>query len=236
MLDSIRTLTDLPAGEEVHLAREDIAAARGRHALQKEARCRARECVEQAQRDAEAIHGHAFEQGYAEGLLRVTGALVDGLLASQTLGRQLRKDLARATADLLGQTLSQPQWLDDMLERWLAGQSAVSGAVLHLLLPMHCRARGHEWRERLRHSWPGELILEYHPQDRYVLRLADQLLEFDVEATRERLEPRLLANIAQLPASVRVLDQAALQALTNLYASFVAEATPTVAQEVLRED
>lgn len=236
MLDSIRSLADLPIGEDVRLAREDIAAARRRQRLQLEAQRRARECVEQARRDAEAIQGHAFQQGYAEGLLRVTAELVDGLRTSQTLGLQLRNDLARAARDLLGQALSHPQWLDEMLERWLAGQSGSVGAVLQVLLPLHCRTCGHEWRERLRTRWPGELILEYHPQERYVLRLADQLLEFDIEATRERLEPRLLASIAQLPPSVRTLDQKALQALTHLYASFAADAAPTDADEVRDED
>ncbi|BBP60568.1 oxygen-regulated invasion protein OrgB [Pseudomonas sp. St316] len=221
MLDSIRSLADLPVGEDVHLAREDIAAARRRRCLQLEAQRRARESVEQARRDAEAVHAQAFQQGYAEGVLRATGHLADGLLNSQTLGLQLHNELARAAHDLLAQVLSQPQWLDDMLENWLAGQSSDAGAALHLLLPQHCRARGNEWRERLRQRWPGQLLLEYHPQDRYVLRLADQLLEFDVETARERLAPRLLASIADLPESVRVLDQASQQALKQLCLSFV---------------
>lgn len=239
MLDSIRSLADLPVGEDVRLAREDIAAARRRQRLQLEAQRRARECVEQARRDAEAVHAEAFQQGYAEGVLRATGHLTDGLLKSQALGLQLRNELARAAHDLLAQVLSQPQWLDDMLENWLAGQSSDSGAALHLLLPQHCRARGNEWRERLRQRWPGQLLLEYHPQDRYVLRLADQLLELDVQATQKRLTPRLLASITNLPESVRSLDQISLQALTDVCTSFVErsdEPTPTAPAEVAHED
>jgi hypothetical protein len=235
MLDSIRTLTDLPVGEDVHLAGEDIAAARRRHALQREAQRRARECVEQAQRDADAVHARAFQQGYAEGVLRATGHLADGLLKSQTLGLQLRNDLAQAAHDLLAQALSCPQWLDEMLERWLAGRPGESGAVLQVLLPAHCRPRGHELRERLRTLWAGELILEYHPQDRYVLRLVDQLLEFDVETTLKQLEPRLLGSIANLPESVRSLDQGSRQALADLCASFT-DSTPTGPAEVRHED
>lgn len=235
MLDSIRTLTDLPACEDVRLAREDIAAARRRQRLQLEAQRRARACVEQAHRDAEALHARAFQQGYAEGILRATEHLADGLLKSQRLGLQLRSDLALAARDLLAQALSHPQWLDEMLERWLAGQAGDSGAVLHLLLPLHCRPRGNALRERLRTRWPGELILEYHPQDRYVLRLADQLLEFDVEATRERLVPRLLASLANLPETVRLLDQASRQALADMCASFT-DFAPTDTAEVRHED
>ncbi|EJL05258.1 MULTISPECIES: hypothetical protein [Pseudomonas] len=236
MLDSIRSLTDLSVGEHVHVAREDIAAARSRQRLQREARRRARECVEQAQRDAEAVHARAFQQGYAEGVLRMAGHLGDGLLKSQTLGLQLRNELARAAHELLAQALSQPQWLDEMLERWLAGQADNCGAVLHVLLPLHCRLRGRELRERLSQQWAGELVLEYHSQERYVLRLADQLLEFDVETIRERLAPRLLASIAALPESVRSLDQVALQALTDLCSSFVERPINSTATEVNHED
>lgn len=235
MLDSIRSLTDLPVYKDARLAREDIIAARRRHALQREARRRARECVEQAQREADAVHAQAFQQGYAEGILRATGHLADGLLKSQTLALQLRNELARAASDLLAQTLSRPQWLDEMLERWLAGQARDPGAVLRVLLPLHCRPRGDELRDSLRERWAGELIVEYHPQDRYVLRLADQLLEFDVETVRQRLAPRLLASIADLPESVRTLDQASLQALTELCSSF-AVTTQTTPGEVRHED
>jgi hypothetical protein len=235
MLDSIRTLTDVPVGEEVHLAREDIVAARRRHALQLEAQRRARECVEQARREAEAVHALAFQQGYAEGILRASEHLADALLKTQALGLQLRNDLARAAGDLLGQALSRPEWLDEMLERWLAGQPGDSGAVLHLLLPLHCRPRSQALRESMGKRWSGELILEYHPQERYVLRLADQLLEFDVEATRERLAPRLLASLVNLPETVRSLDEASMQALTQLCSSFT-DSEPSDPAEVSDEN
>ncbi|MNP57030.1 hypothetical protein D3C76_1518130 [compost metagenome] len=100
---------------------------------------------------------------------------------------------------------------------------------------MHCRPRGQALRESVGRRWNGELILEYHPQDRYVLRLADQLLEFDVEATRERLAPRLLASLANLPETVRLLDQASRQALADACASFT-DFAPTDPAEVRHED
>jgi hypothetical protein len=220
MLDSIRTLIELPESSDAHLSREEIVAARRRSALQHQAQRRARDCVDQARRDAEAIHARAFQDGYAEGILRATEHLASGLLESQTLGLQLRTDLAQAARELLGQALSRPEWLDDMLERWLVEQPGGTGAVLQVLLPLHCRSRGNELRERLCRLWSGELVLDYHPQERYVVRLADQLLEFDIETTRHRLEPRLLVCVANLPASVRSLDQASMQALTDLCSTF----------------
>ncbi|RKS28780.1 ATP synthase alpha/beta subunit-like protein [Pseudomonas sp. WPR_5_2] len=187
----------------------------------------------------EAIHAQAFREGYAEGLLRATGHLANGLLESQSLGAQLHKDLAQAARDLLAQALSRPEWLDDMLERWLTGHQGGSGAVLQVLLPAHFRSRGNELREQLRRLWPGELVIDYHTQERYVVRLADQLLEFDVETTRQRLEPRLLACIANLPESVRSLDQRSMQALTELCSTFAehpARCAHTAPTEALHEN
>ncbi|WP_434656653.1 oxygen-regulated invasion protein OrgB [Pseudomonas sp. R3-56] len=221
MLDSIRTLTDLPASSDAYLAREDIVAARRRHALQREAQRRAREYIEQAHRDVEAVHAKAFQQGYAEGILRATGHLADALLEAQTLALQLREELARAAGEVLSQALSSPHWLDEMLERWLQAQLPDdSDAVLHLLLPLHCRSRGNELLGHLRERWSGRLSLEYHAQERYVLRLADQLLEFNVDAVRQRLEPRLLAKVANLPEAARALDQTSRQMLIDLCSIF----------------
>jgi hypothetical protein len=65
--------------------------------------------------------------------------------------------------------------------------------------------------------------------------LADQLLEFDVETTRQRLAPRLLASIADLPESVRVLDQASQQTLKDLCLGFV-DTTQIASGEAHHED
>lgn len=228
MLDSIRTLTELPESSDAHLSREDIAAARRRSALQRQAQRRARDCVDQARRDAEAIHARAFQDGYAEGILRATEHLASSLLESQALGSQLRTELAQAARELLAQALSCPEWLDEMLARWLVEQPGDTSAVLQVLLPQHCRSRGNALRERLCRLWSGELVLDYHPQERYVVRLADQLLEFDIESTRQRLEPRLLACVEKLPASVRSLDQASMQALTDLCSTFAKHSASTI--------
>lgn len=220
MLDSIRTLTDLPHSHDARIAREDIVAARQRRALQQQAQGWARECVDQANSGAEGIRAHAFQQGYAEGILRAAEDLARGLLESQSLGEQLRRDLAQASRQLLGDALSRGEWLDEMLERWLADQSSHADTVLQVLLPVRCKSQGNDLRQRLQAIWPGALVLEYQPQERYVLRLGDQLLEFDIEASCQRLHPRLQSLLAGLPKAVRALDEASIQRLDEWCASF----------------
>jgi hypothetical protein len=202
------------------VAGADIAAARQRRALQQQAQRRARECIALAQADAAAIRARAFQEGYGEGVLRAAEALANGMFETQAFGAQLRDDLARAARQLLGELLRGEQWLDEMLERWLTQQHPQAGAVLQVLLPLRCKARGIELRQRLQVHWPGTLLFDYQPQERYVLRLADQLLEFDIEANCQRLEPQLLARLVGLPPSVRALDQASRQLLNDLSSTF----------------
>ena len=142
----------------------------GVESLQQQAQRWARDCVEQAQRDAEAIHAQAFRKAMPTASC-AHEHLANGLLESQALGQQLRSDLAQSARDLLADALNRPEWLDEMFERWLTDNRPAPGAVLQVLLPMHCRPQGNELRERLSRLWPGELVLDYHPQERYVVRL-----------------------------------------------------------------
>jgi len=224
MLDSIRILSDVPCSSDARVAREDIVAARQRRVLADQARRWAREWVDRAREDADAIRAQAFQQGYAEGVLRAAQDLASGLLESQSLGEQLREDLAQASRQLLGDLLSRGEWLEEMLTRWLANQTSHTDHVLQVLLPARCKPQGRELRQRLQAVWPGALVLEYQPQERYVLRLADQLLEFDIDASCQRLHPRLLSLLENLPASARALDDASIQRLNDLCSGFGAGA------------
>ncbi len=219
MLDSIRILTDVPASSDALVARADLDAARQRRSLQQQAQRRARECVEQAQSEAQAIRAQAFQEGYANGILRAAENLANGLLESQTLGLQLRKDLAQAARQLLQELLTRVEWLDEMLERWLTERSD-TGAPLQVVLPVRCKPQGQALRLRLQGLWPGALVLDYQPEERYVFRLSDQLLEFDIESVCQRLEPQLLARLGNLPESVRCLDQASMMRLGELCSGF----------------
>lgn len=205
------------------MAREDIVAARQRRVLADQARGWARACVDQARDQAEAVRAEAFHQGYAEGVMRAAQDLARGLLESQSLGEQLRRDVAQASRQLLGDLLSRGEWLDEMLARWLANQASHTDQVLQVLVPLRCKPQGSDLRQRLQAIWPGALVLEYQPQERYVVRLADQLLEFDIETTCQRLHPRLLSLLESLPASVRALDDASIQRLNDLCRGFGAE-------------
>ena len=53
--------------------------------------------------------------------------------------------------------------------------------------------------------------ISFHERECYLFRQGDQVIELDIEATQQRLAPRLLARLKQLPDSVRELDDASVQ-------------------------
>ncbi|EKT4463760.1 hypothetical protein QEL84_004585 [Pseudomonas putida] len=57
--------------------------------------------------------------------------------------------------------------------------------------------------------------IRFHAQERYLFRLADQVVELDIGATQERLSLRLIAQLKQLPESVRELDEASMRVLVS---------------------
>lgn len=223
MLDSIRTLTDVTTGDEVRIAREDIADARQRRRLLEEARQRARDCIAEAQAEVEAIRAHALQEGYAQGVLQAAEDIAQALVQSHALAARLRADLTVAAEHLLRSLLLRDELLEGWIAHWLAEQQGNAEAVLQMVLPERCKPQRQALGERLGAFWEGSLAIDYHPDERYLLRLADQVIELDVEQAQERLAPRLLAQLAALPPALRSLDQASARTLTNLAAAFASE-------------
>jgi hypothetical protein len=220
MLESIRTLTDIPSCDDRRFLREDIVAARNRRLLLEQAQRRARECIAEANAEVDSIRAYAFQEGYAQGMMQASTEMARMLVQSCTLTEQLRTELAQGAAQLLGTLLARDEWLDDVLSQWLNGQGRSAQGTLQVVLPQRCRAKDVALAARLRELWSGPVSIEYHPQERYLLRLVDQVLEFDIESIQARLVPRLLAQLNGLPAAVRMLDQQALQVLKQTLAGY----------------
>lgn len=220
MLESIRTLTDVPSPNDGRFSREDIVAARHRRLLLEQAQRRARDCIAEANAEVDLIRAFAFQEGYAQAMLQAGTEMARMLVQSRTLTEQLRTELGQGAAQLLRTLLQRDEWLDDVLSQWLSGQDRSAQCTLQVVLPQRCRAKDMSLASRLRELWSGPVSIEYHAQERYLLRLADQVLEFDIESIQARLVPRLLTQLKGLPAAVRSLDQQAVHVLKQLVAGY----------------
>ncbi|WP_026144857.1 HrpE/YscL family type III secretion apparatus protein [Pseudomonas asplenii] len=226
MLDSIRSLDGVLAGDAVHITRQELATVRRCRALELEARRRARDLLDEAHSQAEAIQAAAFAEGYGEGVMQVAVDLARGLCESQRLADQLHEQMAEAVRQLLKHLLDDPRWFDEMLEHWLAEQADATRMTLQVLLPLRYRGRVAVLREQLEGLGVQSVKFEFADQERHVVRLGEQLFEFELEAAREQLAPRLLNRLAGLPDSVRELDERARQTLARLVSSFTGAGMP----------
>lgn len=206
MLESIKTLVDMPEGDDLLVTREDRQATQKRRLLRLEAQERARQCIAQAQEQADSIHAKAFQDGYAQGVLQAAAELSQLLLQSRLLATTLQADLQTAASELLGELLMDPQLLDELLLRWQTRQPEAVRTPLQIILPLRCKADWPRLKLLLSELGAANPDVSFHPQERYLFRLGDQVVELDIGATQERLAPRLLARLEALPDSVRQLD------------------------------
>jgi len=236
MLDTIRSLEELPADDTdtVHISRRELVTARRCRALERQAQRRARELLDEAQDQVEAIQEAAFAEGYGQGLVQAAVDLARGLCESQRLAGQLHRQMAEAVRQLLKHLLDDPRWFDEMLEHWLAEQVDPPQMTLQVLLPQRCRRRVAVLREKLAQTAVASVTFEFSEQERYVVRLGEQLFEFELEPAREQLAPRVLSQLAALPDSVRELDEQARHALARLVTTFTGN--PATLQEIDDED
>lgn len=228
MLESIRTLIDTPATNDLLVKCEDRVAARHRRRLQQQAHERAKDCVAQAQAEAEVVRAHAFKEGYAQGMLQVAGDLSLILLQARKLATTLQAQLEASARQLLGDVLMDDQLLDGLLQRLHMRHAGAVEPVLQLVLPQRCRPQEAALKATLSNSGVERFDIGFHAQERYLIRQADQVIELDIHATEERLTPRLLAQLECLPDSVRELDDASMQLIIG-WANRLASATPGAA-------
>lgn len=219
MIESIRTLVDVPSADVLLVRREDRVAARDRRLLMQEARERAKSCMAEAQQEADIIRANAFQEGYSKGVLQAAGDLSVLLLQSRVLATTLQADLLQAARALLGDWLMDKQLLDTLLQRWQRAWAVQGQVPLQIFLPQRCKPEQVTLKHTLKDLGVETVDIHFHAQERYLFRVADQVVELDIGATQERLSPRLIAQLKQLPKSVRQLDDASRDFFVNWAAS-----------------
>ena len=219
MLESIRTLADIPSTDALLLRHEERTAARNRRLLMQQARERAKACMAEAQQEADSVRAKAFQDGYSQGVLQAAADVSGLLLQSRLMASALQAELVQASRSMLGDLLMDDRLLDALLQRWQTGWVDQGLKPLQIMLPLRCKAAKVELQSKLRGLGVERVEILFHAQERYLFRLADQVIELDIGATQERLSPRLINQLKQLPESVRELDEAS----RSLFISWAAE-------------
>ncbi|MFF7062408.1 oxygen-regulated invasion protein OrgB [Pseudomonas sp. NPDC008258] len=197
------------------LKHEERAAERDRRLLMQQARERAKSCVAQAQQEADIVRANAFQDGYSQGVLQAAADLSGLLLRSRLMASALQAELVQAARSLLGDVLMDERLLDALLQRWQDEWAGQGREQLQIILPLRCKAQQVALKSKLQGLGVERVDIRFHDQERYLFRLADQVVELDIGATQERLTPRLIGQLKQLPESVRQLDEASKNILVS---------------------
>ncbi|WP_157798173.1 oxygen-regulated invasion protein OrgB [Aeromonas cavernicola] len=184
--------------------------ARGAN-LEQQAQQHARQLLREAQQQAEQIRKLAYKDGYQQGMLDAMNQIGTFLADSQTLAINLRDSLHQHARQLLTHAVEHPETLLLLLEECLRNLPVVD-TTLYLILPRSMRRQNTQFSDVLAAHWPHPYQLDFHTDAGFVLRYADQVIEFSPEQYTETASRALINTLASLPEECRQLSQQALQA------------------------
>ncbi|MCD4498772.1 hypothetical protein [Chromobacterium vaccinii] len=180
--------------------------------LDQQARKRARQRLDDAEREADAIRRHAYRDGYQQGMLAALDQLAAHLANSQAQAARWREHLSEEARAMLAAAVDHPDTLLLLLDEWLRTRDGPSGdAVLHLQLPKRARSQQTALMALLADNWFGAIQIDYHDDDRFIMRCADQAAEFSPEQYLEPASRQLSHRLNTLPQECRQLSAAALE-------------------------
>ncbi|QND85702.1 Protein OrgB [Chromobacterium vaccinii] len=200
--------------------------------LDQQARKRARQHLDDAQREADAIRRHAYRDGYQQGMLAALDQLAAHLANSQAQAERWREQLSEEARAMLAAAVDHPDTLLLLLDEWLRSRNGLSGdAALYLLLPKRSRPLQAGLMALLADNWHGTIQIDYHDDDRFIMRCADQAAEFSPQQYLEPASRQLLQRFSALQQECRQLSAAALerfqQQLSQRLSAQIADAAPS---------
>ena len=188
------------------------------------ARRQASNMVKKAQDEAESVRRRAFSEGYEEGIIASAAIVARFLAQEQQMAAQLQQRINEHARRILSSALNHPEILLELMDEWLATLPATGEASvepLELLIPEAARKSHARLKERIESVWRGKFTMAYHADNRFVMKFADQLAEFDADGFLGT-GTRRLAFAEQLPDTCRRLSASGLRQLQELFSQFPA--------------
>ncbi|NDL61504.1 hypothetical protein GRH90_01815 [Enterobacteriales bacterium SAP-6] len=193
--------------------------ARQREALDviSEARRQARNMVKQARAEVELLRQQGFRDGYQEGMATAAAAVADYMSQGQRLEAELQCQINDRARRLLSTALDHPDSLLALVDEWLASLPEPTPAEpMILLLPESARKSHVRLKRRIEAAWPGAGGIEYHRENRVVMKYGHQVAEFAPEAVLAE-GVRRLGTLAGLPDNCRRLTESGLRRLHEVF-------------------
>lgn len=226
MLDSLRREAELPGLDPVHVSAVERSVARRCRALERHARQVAQQQIAEAQRQVQATHELAWQQGYGEGVLHAAQDLADALLHSQRLAGQVRRELMETVRGTLNEVLGEVQWTEALVDQWSAASNEAS-EPLQLIAPLRHKREHTRLVAALRRQWAGQIEVRYQAQGHYRLHLGELALEFHPAVVLAQLAEQVLTGCDGLERVDAQLDQGARATLASCVDRWLATPGPS---------
>jgi len=209
-----------PSSGGVLIKRAQLRQQRQSLDLLAASRRQAAKTVKQAQAEAEQIRQQAYQAGYEEGVLSSAAAVADFLTQRQQLAAELQKRVSEHARRLLSSALNQPELLLELVDEWLAASPAgTPSQQLEIVAPESARKFHARIKDKLHSCWPGNFIISYHEEKRFVIKHADQLAEFNVDKfLNDSLS--ILTKLEELPDECRRLNENSIQQLEQIFSHY----------------
>ncbi|TKK37746.1 hypothetical protein PflCFBP13517_25695 [Pseudomonas fluorescens] len=162
----------------------------------------------------------AFQEGYSKGVLQAASDLGALLLESRTMALTLQNSVFESAKVLLGDLLKDEQLLSLLFQRYQGEWAAQKQGRMQVVLPLRCKPDRGRLNEAFKSIGVSNVDIQFDTQERYIFRMADQVIELDIGATQERLTLQLIAQLERLPESVRELDSASRELLVDWVSGF----------------
>lgn len=196
----------------VFISRKKLQSSTSAVRLEQQAQQHVQRLLRDAQRKAESLQQHAYQDGYQQGILCTMQQVASYLANSQTMAWRWRERLSAQAREMLSAAVNHPDTLVLLLDEWLHNLPEPD-KTLYLTLPDTANSLQPRLMALLATNWGGAIQLDYHADTRFVMRYDDQVAEFSPEQYVEPATHSLQQSLDAMQQDYRRISAHALQAL-----------------------
>ncbi|CAM3853680.1 hypothetical protein [Serratia silvae] len=214
------------ASEGVLLKRAGVAQQKQNNALIAEAQRRAKMLVKAADNEAQEIYHHARAMGYEHGILTATDAVVHYFRESNSRELAFYKRIKEEVRTLLSGIFNSSDIFLAVLEEWSSGFEAYNDAneTVSLLIPESCHQFKPKMVELLKKERNWKVHVEYHVENRFVIRFQNNIAEFCPEDITLEITNRVISHYANF--SINTLSDDGITKLREILLCHSVQETP----------
>lgn len=206
-----------PILDGVIVKRKQLARQREALDVISAARRQALAIVKQAYAEAEQHRRQGFQDGFQEGMVTSAAAVADYLSQRRHMEVELQGKINERARALLSTALESADCLLALVDEWLASlPPPVLSEPMVILLPQSARGSHALLKQRIAEAWTGKGHIEYHSENRVVMKYGHQIAEFAPEAFINE-SARRLNFFNDMPEQCRRLTESGLRRLHEVF-------------------